>query len=669
MTLLIILMVWSLGILVTMSWSNSFQNGLKGKLVLAPLTRGGNLAFRRLCADFGATHTMSEMAIARNLFRGYHKAIKKERALCRKAEADNSLFGFQIATKSSDEAIRASQFAKENGADWIDLNCGCPIWEATSKGLGVSLLKKPDRLFKMVNLFTAESVLPVSVKIRIGVSDSKVNVNEVVEGLREAGAQAVTIHGRSGEARYSKPANWSLLSDVARKHHHALPIIGNGDILTHYECENRLAGGDVDGLMTGRGALIKPWIFKEFIEGKSYDPTPEERVAIYHRLAQYFKEQFGDDDFGKRHAFYFLPWHFNFFCRYRAISKADHDYLYSVGAPPIQNSRALDDYLRVVDPHFDNDELETLLRNEDPAIHLEISNILWRSPDPHTAVSLLNDLAGSPQRVSFLIEAAEAASAAKVANDERSWVAGGSGPRTDDNGRKSGGQQTRKQLHANNHEVINDVDRCMFHLEMRAGKVVEVSDHPSATQLQVNVVDLGEENGGKKRIITGRKGQEDNFLQDLDVIVLCNIREAVLCGERSEAMILFSNDAHNDSYSPLLAPSGTLPGSLVTFQEKSNDDGTCKSEAGSHEVTPMNSLLRRESRKVDFKSVSSGRLHKSMKKGLRNCFSEGEGGGKRVVYKTSGVRKNWELVVMGGEEKKGTVSAAPVMCMGEGRVC
>merc|ERR1711871_1676911 len=163
MIALLAVVLWSLGSFEVMSWATDFQRGLKGKLILAPLTRGGNLAFRRLCADFGATHTMSEMAMARNLFRGYHKAINKERALCRKAEADKSLFGFQIATKSSDEAIRASQFAKENGADWIDLNCGCPTWEATSKGLGVSLLKKPDALFKMVDLFTSGSELPVTV--------------------------------------------------------------------------------------------------------------------------------------------------------------------------------------------------------------------------------------------------------------------------------------------------------------------------------------------------------------------------------------------------------------------------------------------------------------------------------------------------------------------------
>ena len=650
------------------AWT-SFQQELKGKLILAPLTRGGNLAFRRLCADFGATHTMSEMAMARNLFKGYFKTQKKERALCRKAEQDHSKFGFQIATKSADEAIRASRFAKENGADWIDLNCGCPIWEATSRGLGVSLLKKPGALFKMVDLFARESELPVTVKIRIGTSDSKVNVMEVVQGLQLAGAQAVTVHGRSGEARYSKPADWDLLGGVSEKYSKEIPIIGNGDILTHFECEKRLAG--VDGLMAGRGALIKPWIFQEFAEGRSLDPTPEQRVGIYFKLAQHFKDQFGDDDFGKRHAFYFLPWHFNFFCRYRAISKKDHDYLYSINAPPIQNSRALDDYLRTMDPSFDSDPLENLLRNDDPAVHMEISEMLWQSVDEGEAVASVRQLAESPTRVSMLIEAAKCAKeeGAEAASDERSWQAGGKGPRAA--GDASGGDRRKpKQLHANNHEVLNDVDRCLFHLEMRSGKVLEVQDHPHADNLQINVVDLGTERGGAVHVITGRKGLDRNYLLGLSVVCLCNIQKAELQGKVSEAMVLFSYEESSDTYSPLLVPKDTVPGTQVTFREEQQRVDTDGSPSGggssSSSLSQMDRLLLRESKKAgaNFHGVSKGRLHKSMKKALRCCYAQSGG---HVVYKTAGSRKNFELVVgLGGDD---VVPRGRVVSEGEGRVC
>jgi tRNA-dihydrouridine synthase 3 len=663
-------------VMVPISALNEFQRQIAGQLILAPLTRGGNLPFRRLCAEFGATHTMSEMAIARNMFKGYHKHQKKERALCRKAPEDTSKFGFQIATKSADEAIRASEYAKENGADWIDLNCGCPIWEATSKGLGVSMIKRPDRLFKLVDLFCKESALPVTVKIRIGVSDSKVNVDEVVQGLKQAGAQAITIHGRSGEARYSKPADWPLLSSMARKHSHEVPIIGNGDLLTHFECNKRMGGEDgVDALMAGRGALIKPWIFKEFRDGVAWNPSPEERIEVYYNLVSNFKDQFGEDDFGQRHSFYFIPWHFNFLCRYRHISQADHDYLYDPIAgvgPPIQNSRALDDYLRSVDSAFDDDPLENLLRSDSPAVHSELSQLLWQSASAGDAVAAFRALAGSPTRVSMLVAEHKDKDSTTTAA-ETSWSPDGMGPR----GKERGGatQQQQQQLHANDHTVFNDVDKCLFHLEMRSGRVVEVRAHGAADNLQVNVVDIGgsgvDTNPNTNSnttshsshryidIITGRKGEDHHqFLLGQDVVVLCNVRETVLKGERSEAMILFAND-NGTMFSPLLTAPGTPPGTLVTFREERMDgegEGVDSSENGSAGGASgaMDVLLAKESRKATFK-VAPERLRKSMKRVLKQCYSVHKGG--RVVYRTSGERKHWQLV---------TSPSSPVTCQIEG---
>ena len=96
--------------------------------------------------------------------------------------------------------------------------------------------------------------------------------------------------------------------------------------------------------MAGRGALIKPWIFKEYAEQRDYLPSAEERIGIYYTLTTYFKEHFGNDDMGKKKAFYFLPWHFSFLCRYRPLP---HDLFstYSRHTPLIQNTRVVDDML------------------------------------------------------------------------------------------------------------------------------------------------------------------------------------------------------------------------------------------------------------------------------------------------------------------------------------
>lgn len=173
-----------------------FQNSLSGQLILAPLTRGGNLPFRRLCVELGANFTMGEMAFARFMFKGGTQ--RKERALAKKGSAEK-YFGFQFATKSSDEALRSIQLAKSEGATWADLNCGCPIYEATKRGLGAAMLKKPASLEKLVGLTASQIDIPLTVKIRLGVSESKINVYKVVDGLKRAGAAAVTIHGRTME--------------------------------------------------------------------------------------------------------------------------------------------------------------------------------------------------------------------------------------------------------------------------------------------------------------------------------------------------------------------------------------------------------------------------------------------------------------------------------------
>ena len=445
-----------------------FQSSLQNQLILAPLTRGGNLPFRRLCADFNSNFTMSEMAYARNLFKGYHKAQKKERALAKKGPTEK-YFGFQIATKSSDEALRAAELAVIEGATWIDLNCGCPIYEATRRGLGAAMLKRPSSLEKLVGLTVASTPLPMTVKIRLGVSDSKINAHEVVEGLVNAGVAAVTVHGRTMEQRYTRPADWNIISDIARKA--GVPIIGNGDILTWYEAEDRMLESnngaphhidDVTGLrsgvtamMAGRGALIKPWIFKEWAEKKSWYPTAEERIAIYWELSVHFKDHFGSDDHGKRHTFYFLPWHFEFFCRYRPLPE-EHFRELSRQVPLIQNSRSIDDTLIKVGLLSGRGEpvehrnklldmpLERLLRCEASECHLAIAEALWASDSAEEAVDALLLMSHSRLTEFELLQGSaskqsvrgrgpardnEQGGSRSSRSDESSWEMGGAGPR------------------------------------------------------------------------------------------------------------------------------------------------------------------------------------------------------------------------------------------------
>jgi tRNA-dihydrouridine synthase 3 len=171
-------------------------SSMHGKMILAPLTRGGNLPFRRLCADFGCDVAVGEMVFARYLIKGDHR----ETARLRRAP-NEKIFGVQIATNEVEEGVRAVSLAADAGADWVDLNCGCPIYEATRRGLGSALLRRPDKLASLVRGISDQSALPLSVKVRIAPEGRDVNVREVVDLLRDAGAAAVTIHGRTAEQR------------------------------------------------------------------------------------------------------------------------------------------------------------------------------------------------------------------------------------------------------------------------------------------------------------------------------------------------------------------------------------------------------------------------------------------------------------------------------------
>ncbi|KAG2446275.1 hypothetical protein HXX76_000864 [Chlamydomonas incerta] len=324
---------------------------------------------------------MSEMAFTKPLLKG----DRVERARLYKAPGEQ-MFGFQVACKTISDGIAASKLAKEGGAQFLDINCGCPIYEATRRGMGSAMLRKPRALAKMVAGIAADSELPVTVKIRLGENDKKIVVDTVVDYLHRAGAAAVTVHGRTAEQRYKKAADWAKVGEVARST--AMPIIGNGDILTHYEAHARRVESGCTAVMAGRGALIKPWIFQEYKEGREWLPTTDERVGVYRLLVSYMKEHFGDDERGRKKAWYFFPWHFDFLNRYRPLPEA----VYGAASrehPLIMTRMDLTD-ARVGEAGPEGlGWAERLLRCEHPDAHEAIAAALWDAGSDADAVTAL----------------------------------------------------------------------------------------------------------------------------------------------------------------------------------------------------------------------------------------------------------------------------------------
>jgi tRNA-dihydrouridine synthase 3 len=323
-----------------------------GKVWLAPLTLGGNLPFRRLSVELGAEVTVSEMAVVRKLL----KDSNREFALLR-SHPSEAFFGVQLADRHPDSLAEGARIAEAKGARFVDLNCGCPIDDMTRRGLGASLLRKPGRLARLVAAMAAAVRVPVTVKLRLGWREDEQNASALAKACEEAGAAAIAIHGRTREQRYSRAADWDAIGRVAAERN--VPVVGNGDILTGFEARERGARSGVSSLMLARGALIKPWLFREIREGREWLPTAEERLALLVRFAGFLREHFGDDERGRARAMRFLPWHLGFFCRYRPFPEAE--YAAAARSHPLLQTRP--------DDRDDLPPLEALLRDARPLVH------------------------------------------------------------------------------------------------------------------------------------------------------------------------------------------------------------------------------------------------------------------------------------------------------------
>lgn len=351
--------------------------------MLALLPTGGNLAFRQLCAELGAPACWGEMMFARSLLRGH----PIERARLKRAPGEK-LYCAQIATNALYEGAGVLEALEYSSTSFVSLNCGCPKSKITGKGLGTVLLRRPEKLDKPLEGLVSNSNRAIEMKVRLSPTGEEArNIHELADAVEAAGASALTIHGRTKEARYTKSADWNAIEDVARKL--LIPVIGNGDVLILAECELRSRGGSTAAVMAGRGALIKPWLFWEVSNGAEWHPTAPERIkAVYFRLAQLMRDHFGPDDIRGSHYDTFMPWHLSFLQRARPLPSSE--YSTSLQDPLIQRR------FGNIMPHESEEEvslLKHLLRKEGQETFDAMANELWHSDSSEDATARLQRLA------------------------------------------------------------------------------------------------------------------------------------------------------------------------------------------------------------------------------------------------------------------------------------
>ncbi len=291
------------------------------KVYVAPLTTVGNLPFRRVMKKFGADITCGEMAVAHNLLQGKNA----EWALL-KRHPDEDVFGVQIAAGHADVYTRISEVIENEGLDidFLDMNLGCPIDVLCNQGCGARLMTRDNKLRESLRGMKNVLSIPITVKIRTGWDEKKPFAHKLVPKIQEwggGGVAAVMIHGRSRLQRYSKLANWDYIQQVyeAQSSNIAkLPIIGNGDIFSYTDYEEKVLKheGLSQTAMIGRGALIKPWLPTEIKERRHWDISASERLDFLKDFVRFGLEHWGSDQQGVNNTRRFLLEWLSFLYRY-----------------------------------------------------------------------------------------------------------------------------------------------------------------------------------------------------------------------------------------------------------------------------------------------------------------------------------------------------------------
>lgn len=225
-------------------------------LILAPMTGITDLPFRRLMRRFGATLAFMEMVNVHSL--PYN--TKKKNSIIASEKGDRPL-GIQLLGQDEKYILRGLEIIRKFNLDLIDFNAACPVRKVVRRGEGAALLKEPKRLFKLLKLVKANTSLPVSVKIRTGWDRTSVNAAEVAKFAQDAGIDCIFIHGRTREQIYSGDVDYKTIHQVKRSVN--IPVIASGNIFSATLAKKMLQETGCDGLLLARGALGKPWIFKE----------------------------------------------------------------------------------------------------------------------------------------------------------------------------------------------------------------------------------------------------------------------------------------------------------------------------------------------------------------------------------------------------------------------
>lgn len=248
-------------------------------LIAAPLAGITDLPCRLIAREYGAAYVVSEMVSSKGLIYDQAKTWELLALDPREQPVAVQLFG-----NDPGEMARAAYLvAEKTAACAIDINMGCPTPKITKNGAGAALMLEQALAAEIVRQMVAAVSLPITVKTRKGWDDEQVNAVDFARAIEQAGAAAITIHGRTREQFYSGKADWGIIAAVKKAVR--IPVIGNGDIASPADAHRMMEQTHCDGVMVGRAALGNPYLYRDI--ARSFAglvplpaPSSSERVAL-----------------------------------------------------------------------------------------------------------------------------------------------------------------------------------------------------------------------------------------------------------------------------------------------------------------------------------------------------------------------------------------------------
>lgn len=249
-------------------------------LFLAPMEDITDPSFRYLCKKHGADVMYTEFISSDGLIRDGAKSVKKLDIFDHERPMGIQLYGHII-----ESMVEATHRAVEAGPEIIDINYGCPVRKIANRGAGAGMLRNIPLMMEMTKAIVDASPIPVTVKTRLGWDEENKIIVDIAEELQDLGIAALTIHGRTRNQMYKGHADWTLIGKVKENPRMQIPIIGNGDITSPQEAKHAFDTFGVDGIMIGRAAVGKPWIFnhvKHYLRTGELlpDPSVNEKVNM-----------------------------------------------------------------------------------------------------------------------------------------------------------------------------------------------------------------------------------------------------------------------------------------------------------------------------------------------------------------------------------------------------